>query len=401
MAEIYRYIETSGLILPDTADLKEAVEGEFKAAFGQDLVVTPESPEGVLIGVETEARDAVVRNNAELANQINPDHAGGVFLDAIAALTGLEREKERRSMVPALLAGVPGTIVPAGARARTNAGDVFFSAERVVLGSAGTAAVLFLANEYGPVPAPMGSLATLVDPPLGLETVTNAAPASLGQVRESDASFRKKRDDTLFLQGVALGGAIQSAVRNVPGVKSLAFRENYSHEEQVIDNVAIPPHCIYVVVDGGADEDVARALFENKSLGCNWKGEVEVRVQDTESGQWYTVRFDRPEYVQVRAAFTVRVLGSVTVDYQTIVRQAVQDYAEDLLEGLRGFRVGVAVSPFEMSVAVGTVEPSIFVLRALVGPVAASPADLTPETMPLEIWQKAVITQASIDVVAG
>ena len=165
--------------------------------------------------------------------------------------------------------------------------------------------------------------------------------------------------------------------------------------------ITIPPHTVYVVVDGGNDENIARALLENKSLGCGWKGTIEVQVQDEESGQWYTVRFDRPEYVPVRARFTVRVLGGVTVDYQTVVRQAVTDYADDLLEGLRGFRVGVAVSPFEMSIAVGTVEPAIFVLNGQVGLLSTPVEDLTAETIPLEIWQKATITQASIDVVAA
>lgn len=87
MAE-YNYITSSGVIIPDTAEQRTAVENEFKAVFGQDLDISPETPQGVLITMETENRDAIVRNNAELANQINPDLAGGVFLDAIWALMG-------------------------------------------------------------------------------------------------------------------------------------------------------------------------------------------------------------------------------------------------------------------------------------------------------------------------
>ena len=396
----YNYIESSGLVQPDTAELHAEVTGEFLEAFGEDLVITPESPEGVLISVETEARDSVVRNNAELANQINPDYAGGVFLDAIAALTGLKREGAVPSMVVATLAGVPNTPIPAGSRAATEAGDVFILQHQVWLGTSGQENGLFYSEVADAIPAPAGTLTKIQDGGvLGWETVTNAASATLGHQQESDAVFRKKRDDTLFLQGVALPGAIQSAVRAVKGVKSLSYRENYTHEEQVIDGVTIPPHTIYVVVDGGSDADVARALFENKSLGCGWKGSVEVQVQEEESGQWYTVRFDRPEYIPVRAAFTVRVLGGVTLDYRTIVRQAVMDYADDLLDGLRGFRVGVAVSPFEMSIAIGTVEPAIFVLNGRIGPLISAPESLTAETIPLEIWQKATITQAAIDVV--
>ena len=83
----YQYIDTTGVIVPDTATIQSEVEGEYKAVFGQDLVVTPNTPQGVLITAEVAARSNVVRNNAALANQINPNLAGGVFLDAIWAVS--------------------------------------------------------------------------------------------------------------------------------------------------------------------------------------------------------------------------------------------------------------------------------------------------------------------------
>jgi hypothetical protein len=50
---------------------------------------------------------------------------------------------------------------------------------------------------------------------------------------------------------------------------------------------------------------------------------------------------------------------------------------------------------------VGIVEPSIFVVSLVVGPFDAATADLQPVTMPLEIWQQAVITPASIEVIGA
>lgn len=84
----YHYITRQGVIVPDTADLRQGVEKDFYAAFGQDIDLSPETPQGALVTMEIENRDAMVRNNAELANQINPDIAGGIFLDAIWALMG-------------------------------------------------------------------------------------------------------------------------------------------------------------------------------------------------------------------------------------------------------------------------------------------------------------------------
>lgn len=397
----YKYIESSGLILPDTAELKRDVETEFRAAFGDDLDLTPETPQGRLVAVETEARDAFVRNNAEVANQINPDYAGGVFLDAIAGLTGLPRRSEEPSIVKAQLRGVPGSIIPAGIKAATEAGDVFYSKATLVLDNQGCGEAWFYSEVSDAVPAPIGSLTVKVDQVLGWETITNAAPATLGQPVESDAVFRKRREDTLYLQGVALPGAICSGVRDTPGVRSMQFRENYTHKEKTIDGVTIPPHTVWACVDGGTDEDVAQMLFTKKSLGCGWMGEVEVEVRCPESGQLYLVRFDRPEYVPVRARVWVHSLGAAGIDSQTIVRRALADYADDKLERLRGFLVGAPVSPFDMTKAIGQAEHSLFIPRLEVGPLAAPNSDLKPETMRLELWQKATITQASIDVLGA
>lgn len=385
----YKYIEATGLIIPDTSVIKDEVEAEFRAAFGADLALTPESPEGVLVAAETEARDNVVRNNAEIANQINPRHAGGVFLDAIAALTGLSRRSAEASLAVAQLAGTKGAIIPAGSRAATAEGDIFATRTPIVLDAGGKATANFYSLELDAIPAMAGTLTNIVDPVLGWETVTNAAAATLGQPVEQDSQFRKRREDTLFLQGVALTGAILSGVLDTPGVRSAIMRENYESVTKVIDGVSIPPHCLYFVVDGGADIDVAQTLFAKKSLGCGWKGKVAVDVICPKSSQTYIVRFDRPEEIAVRARITVRVLGATNLDAQTIVRQAIIDYAADRLDGLRGFQVGASVSPFELAVAVGMTAPSIFVLKAEIGLFGAALASLKSDTMPLEIWQKA------------
>ncbi len=60
----YEYITLSGVIVPDTAVTRAIVEAEFKNAFGEDLITSPETPQGVLITNEVLARDSFLRNNA-------------------------------------------------------------------------------------------------------------------------------------------------------------------------------------------------------------------------------------------------------------------------------------------------------------------------------------------------
>ena len=46
-----------------------AVVNEWRTALGQDLVVTNDQPQGVMIALEVEGRDSVARNNAAIAQQ--------------------------------------------------------------------------------------------------------------------------------------------------------------------------------------------------------------------------------------------------------------------------------------------------------------------------------------------
>ena len=413
---LYSYLENTGTILPDTGALRDEIEAEYRENFGHDLILTPESPEGVLVTAETEARDAVLRLNAALANQINPNLAGGIFLDAICALTGLERDKAEHTLVKALLRGEPETNIPKGTEAQTEEGDKFVSLAAAKLNGAGRVEVFFKSREAGAVPCPVGALKKIPRGILGWETITNAAPGTLGKPVESDFLLRRKRRQTLYLQGVALPGAIQSALYNVEGVTSLVYRENYTSVPQEIDGKTLKPHSIYVCVDGGTDADIARALFDNKSLGCGYTGQdVEMMVTEHISGKEYPVVFDRPELVPVRCVVTVKKLNSTVLDVQSVCKQAILAYAAGDLQGalevldgtpenapsMEGFTVGAGVSPFELAASVAVFAPSLFVVDVRVGLLATLDAGLKPETLPLALWEKATITDGSIRVIGG
>src|SRR4051812_17970286 len=124
----YDYIESTGTIVPDTSQILEGVQENYKAVLGSDIVTTPDTPQGVLMTAQALILAAVVNNNAQVANQINPNIAGGVFQDAIMALTGIERIAATKTLVTNVtLAGVAGTVIAGGSQAQTAAGDIFAS----------------------------------------------------------------------------------------------------------------------------------------------------------------------------------------------------------------------------------------------------------------------------------
>lgn len=401
MADAYEYVASTGVIVPDTADVQTGIQNEWKTTFGDDLSVDPSTPQGVIITADTLARTSVLRNNAALANQINPNVSGGIFLDALCALTGLARQAETRSTISGVtLTGVAGTIVPAGVTAKTSAGDVFESITQVTIPSGGTVTVDFQSVEYGPIPALAGTLTQIDNGVLGWETVTNPNAAVLGTAQESDASLRARRRQTLALQGIAIPEAITSALYDVEGVRSLTFRENVASTTQTIDGVTMLAHSIWACVDGGTDADIAAALLQNKSAGCAWTSgagtPVTVNVTDVASGQTYAVAFDRPTEVGILVKATVKA-GSYTGNVTDAVKAAIMAYVNNDIADETGIVVGQSVSPFELAGAVNENAPGIFVQKMEVS-LASSVSWQTTE-IALNLWEIASIEESYITVV--
>lgn len=394
MADLKGYTTQNGVLVPDTADLKSDVEQEFSNALGQGLDLSPETPQGRQIEAETLARKEVLDNNALIANALNPNTSFGVFLDALSALTGTTRRWATHTLVLCTLTGSPDTTVPAGSLARTKAGDTFSLTNNAVIGADGTVQAYFQAQESGPVPCEVGTLTQIISPVLGWETVNNPSAAVLGKDPESDTSLRQRRRQQLY-RGEALLESIKSAVRQVEGVLSVYGYENYTSAVQTIDGISIQPHSIYIVVDGGKDEDIATAIYKNKSLGCGYTGTEEVTVKGAFDVP-YQVAFNRPDYQPIQISVTIEApSSSATADIEQSVKDALSAWANGEITGISGLDLGVDVSPFEAGAAVSDYLPSLFVKNVQVGLV---PGTLGTAVLDMKVNQKATLSQENITV---
>lgn len=351
----YTYITSSGVIVPDTSSVQEQVNQDLLNVFGQDLDLTPETPQGRLSQCLTDYRTNTLAINAQNANQINLRYATGRFLDAIAAFFGLKRRQATSTRVLATVTGIAGTIIPAGTQAQTTAGDVFYVENNITIGQNGTATGYFLSLEKGAIPCVVGTLTKIVNAVLGWETITNSASAIIGSNQESDTALRIRIENSRY-SGISLLRAIKSKLTNVENVKDCWAYDNYTNTSVTYDGITLDPHSIVVVVDGGNNEDIAQAVFEAKTGGTGYTAisdqSITENVTDGAFGVQYPVTFNRPSLEDFEVAITVKNVNYDGSDLEADVKQAIINWSEGLVNGVDGLKIGQSVSPFEIAAAV-------------------------------------------------
>lgn len=384
----------TGVITPDTSTMRDEVAAEWKSAFGQNFVTEPDTPQGVMVTAEALAREAVANNNAQLANQINPDLAGGPFLDAICALMGMERRGATASVIPTvLLTGQPGVLVPSGAQARSIDGSIWTLRSNVLLAANGQGVGAFVCTTTGPIGCQIGEMSEVLDMVLGWEAVYNTSAALPGTNEESDAELRSRRRITLARQGISTREAQLSGLMDLDGVTSAVFRENVGNTSTIIDGIPMVPHSVWACIDGGTDADIAASLLKNKTDGAAWNGGTTVAVTDPASGQVYNVQFDRPTYQFPSIRVYVRQ-GNSSINPITEIPRTVVLWAQGKMPGDPGLTIGTNVSAFEVAGAINHYNPGFFINRVEIWGNGV----LYPNGYPISLLQRAIIEQSAVQV---
>ena len=392
MASNYTYLDNAGIVVPDTSTIKETVQTEYQSALGLELALEDSTPQGRMIDVETDARVGVIENNALIANLFNIKMAYGIALDALGANFGLERQAATSSIVTATVTGTQGTVIPAGSQAATQAGDLFYAENNITIPVGGSITATFLSVEKGEIPCAVGSLTKIIDGTFGWETITNATSAILGQEKESDANFKNKFLNSGLFTGSSILEDYKNELSKVENVISSFVYDNGSGSTITYDTVSIAPHSVYACVDGGTNADVAYALFRRKSAGSGWAGtDVTQTVQDSVYGVNYTVKFDRPDNIQIYYAVNYNVGTSSAENPSQAIADAILAYTNTL-------SVGEDVLPLQVASAINEAVSGIRLTSLQLGTVQGS---LSTSDVTIRINEVAKTQSANITVTAN
>jgi uncharacterized phage protein gp47/JayE len=175
---------------------------------------------------------------------LNLNRASGFVLDDLGSLFLIERQAATNTTTTVILSGVAGTIIPAGTRLQTTAGDIFTNAQSYTIGSDGSVVAQYSSVETGEVPCVAGTLTIILDAVNGLETANNPSAPVLGKDLESDMDYRNRIKNSLNINSIAILSAIKSNLDAVSGVVGSYCYDNYTNGVETVDGVKVPAHSI-------------------------------------------------------------------------------------------------------------------------------------------------------------
>lgn len=388
----------AGLVIPAETDILAGVQADMNAAFGGGLNPALETPQGQLASSQT----AVIgdKNNevVTIVNQVDPQYSDGRFQDAIGRIYFLTRKPATPTAVTATLNGLAGTVVPAGTLAQDTSGNTYALSGDATIGSGGVVDAEFQNIETGPIPCAAGTLTQVYQAVPGWDTITNAADGTLGSDVESRADFEYRRKNSVALNGKGTPQAIYAEVFALADVLDVYVKDNPSGDTVLTGSTNYPllPHSVYVAVVGGADADIASAIWRKKDLGCDTNGNTSATVVDPSGYSYpqpsYSIKFQRPASLAVK--FAVRIVNdpSLPSNIVTLVKNAIIARFNGA-DGTTRERIGATILASRYYGAVVSVASNVSLLDVLIG--TSSP---TSTQINVGIDQRPTVSAADITV---
>ena len=317
-------ITSEGITVPQTSEVKTAFQGVFTNAFGTDLSLDDSTPQGSMIDDFTIMKQESNTNDLKLFNQFNPETAEGIFQDALGAIYGMKRIPAKHSVVTCQCIGVQGTVIDENAIAQNVNGDLFKAIETKTIPASGTVNVQFESIETGAIPCGANTVNKVYSIITGWDAINNSSAGAEGQEAESRADFEERRKKELGRNATGSLSAVYSRLSEVDGVADVFVWENDTNTNVTYRGVTLTPHSIFVCINGGLGQDIAEAIYNSKSAGCDTTAtgtSITCTYTDPMTSVNYTYNIQRPTNVPIMVK--VGVSASISDDIKAQIKEAI------------------------------------------------------------------------------
>ena len=341
MAEpITEGITDTGLTLKNYNTLLEELQNSMNQIYAPDgdlINFDSETPDGQFTNIITQMGSDIRELAQEVYNSFDPDKCSGVVQDSRYKLNYITRNGGTFTIQniditadrTVTLQGLDSNYNDTNATAYTvsdNAGNLWYLVDTTTV-QPGTVSLPFRSKNMGLVQPVIGTITTQVTTILGVTSVNNSvAPTTLGVEQETDSQFRVRRDRSTTKRGQNNIDATLSQILDLEGVSDA---DTWVNNGQETDATGTLPGQVWVIVEGGANSDIAEVIYTN-SCGRATRGAVNVQVPAV-SGQMFNVNFDRPTPVPLYLKFDFQL----TVEQDATNTSGISSYiAENLIYNL-------------------------------------------------------------------
>lgn len=313
---------TDGLQIQTYQEIFDEIAADYRAIYGPDINLDPDSPDGQRVGIEAKARLDLQTFALNLYNQFDPDFSAGEMLNKIIKLSGISRGIPARSQVDVTVTTDRALSLPEGYAVEDDLGQTWITTEEKAL-VLGANTVTLVAEDFGALEADAATVTNPVTIVIGVLSVTNPAAATTGREEETDAELRTRRNRSLVTPATSTTGGLFTALADITGVTDLAIYEN---DQDTLDAVLnIDPHTLWCIVEGGEVADIVETIAKNKTGGTGLKGgtsstytEELTKPDGTPYTIIHTMYFDRPTTVDLYVELTVEGVDGAFVDTDAI-----------------------------------------------------------------------------------
>lgn len=325
------YIGENGLVVQSLEEIKTDLITKFKAIYGNDINIEQNSPDGQLINILAQEKKDILDLFTQLYNNLDVDAVYGLPQQVLYKLNGLSINAYTYSYVyvnvtvteDVTLEGLDENISNAdgtGYTVRDTNGNRYILATTVNLTGGTTNLLNFRAAELGSVTSLANTVTVMETVIKGVSGVNNPANNYItGNTGETTAQFRQRRNRALNVASQGFTDSIQSQMLNLPDVTQCKAYDNKSNST-VND---IPPHTLWVVVEGGTPEEIGQVIYANIPPGIPMKGTQSVVVTKS-SGDIERIYYDLPTAVSLYVRATIKNFTSSPLDTDYIKSQLAQ-----------------------------------------------------------------------------
>lgn len=325
MATIKYGVTENGFVRKPVADVVSSLNNKFIAAFGSNFDISPESPDGQYIGIMADEIASCWEQAEQVFNAFRPGAVSGIGLDNVCELTNTVRYVDKPSQATVLCDGDMGTAVPAGSIVTDGTMRFILDTDVTLPGD-----VTVIAEEPGEYYIAPRTINQIVTPVAGWNSVINETVGETGINYESDPQLRARREKTTAVSSTATVEAIYASLADLD-IDYIRVRDNDTGSP--IGNQ--PSGTVFVVVDGGTSNDIARRIYNAKTGGVPTYGDITITVADSK-GYPHDIHFSRPTYTDIYVKGTFRRRANANISSNDAIRQltdATIEYLNSLQPG--------------------------------------------------------------------